>query len=73
MVILFPNAIDYIGVINTNVVNNALARRSSYLLLPSLYRRAYMLVHETGEVPCNTDIIAPDESIGGATASLVRL
>ena len=71
--ILFPNAIDTIRLINSNIVDNALGRRSAYLLLPSLYERAYALVHETGEYPLNEDIIAPDESTTVARESIINI
>jgi hypothetical protein len=61
--LLFPNAIDYIRTINNNLVDNALGRRSGFLLLPSLYQRAYAVVHETGELPLTENLVAPDESI----------
>lgn len=60
---LFPNAIDYVRVINDNIVDNALGRRDAFLLLPSLYQRAYILAHETGEMRVADDYVAPDESI----------
>ena len=60
--VLFPNAIDFIRVINDNVVDNALGRRNSFLLLPSLYQRAFILTRETGELPYTLNFIAPDES-----------
>ena len=60
--ILFANAIDFVRVINDNIVDNALGRRSAFLLLPSLYQRAHILVHETGELPFTLNFIAPDES-----------
>lgn len=60
--ILYANAVNYVRVINDNIVDNALGRRSSFVLMPSLYQRAYALVHETGEVPLTENFIAPDES-----------
>jgi hypothetical protein len=60
--VLFPNAIDFVRVINDNVIDNALGRRSSFLLLPSLYQRAFLLTKETGELPLTENFIAPDES-----------
>ena len=67
--VLFPNAIDFIRVINDNIVDNALGRRRSFLLLPSLYQRAYIITHETGELPLTLDFIAPDESTTTASES----
>ena len=63
MLNIFPSSIDYIRLINNNIVDNALARRASYVLLPSLYQRAYAIVYETGEIRVQENILAPDESI----------
>jgi hypothetical protein len=73
MKIIFPNAIDFLRTINDNAVDNALGGRSAYLLLPSLYERAYAIVHETGEYPIHTDIIAPDESVSSQKAARVAI
>lgn len=59
--VLFPSAVDYVRILNTNAVDNLLARQKSYTQLPSLYQRAYMLVHETGEVPMVSRFKAPVE------------
>jgi len=61
--ILYANAIDFVRTINDNLVDNALGARTSYALMPSLYQRAYILCHETGELPVTGDIVAPDESV----------
>lgn len=71
--ILFPNAVDYIRAINHNIVDNALGGRSSFLLMPSLYQRAYLLTHETGEVTLTEDFVAPEESITSARQSRVNI
>ena len=71
--ILFPNAIDFVRTINDNAVDNALGGRSAFLLLPSLYARAYAIVHEMGEYPLETDIIAPDESVTKQRVAQVRI
>lgn len=71
--ILYPSAIEYVQVINANIVDNALGGRSSHVLLPSLYQRAYMLVHQTGEVPLRTRIRAPDESVTAARDKQVKI
>ena len=60
---LFPSAVDAVRLINNNIVDNLLVRRSSYVQLPSLYQFAYAIVYETGELPVQDDLIAPDESI----------
>lgn len=59
--VVFANAIDYVREVNDNIVTNQLAGRNSYVLLPSLYERAYALVYETGEVPVVRNVVAPDE------------
>lgn len=59
--VMFPNAIDYVREVNENVVNNLLGGRTAFVLLPTLYERAYALVYETGEVPMIKNIVAPDE------------
>jgi hypothetical protein len=61
--ILFPSAIDYIRTINHNLVDNALGGRTSFVLLPNLYERAYALTYETSELLLLEDYEAPDESI----------
>jgi hypothetical protein len=60
--ILFPSAVDYIRIMNTNTVDNLLAGKPSYAKLPSLYQRAYMLVHETGTVRGEARFAAPREA-----------
>lgn len=60
--IIFPNAIDHIRLVNSNLVDNALAGRSGFVIMPSLYQYAYMLTHETGELPITDGFVAPDES-----------
>lgn len=71
--ILFPTAIEYIQEINANAVDNALGGRSSFLLMPSLYQRAYMLVHQTGEIPIRTRFLAPDESTSRSRNNQVNI
>jgi hypothetical protein len=71
--VLFSNAIDFVRVVNDNIVDNALGKRSSFILLPSLYQRAFILVHETGELPLTTDFIAPEESTTTSRQSGTRI
>lgn len=59
---LFPNAIEAIRVINANAVDNLLASKSSYAALPSLYQRAYTLVHQTGATDLDTRFAAPEDA-----------
>lgn len=56
---LFPNAIDAIRILNDNAVDNLLVGQPSSAELPSLYKRAYMLVHETGITPYDDGFRAP--------------
>lgn len=57
--ILFPSAIDTVRVINDNAVDNLLAAQPSYARMPSLYQRAYWLVHETGPLRVDVGLEAP--------------
>jgi hypothetical protein len=63
----------YIRSINHNIVDNALGGRSSFLLMPSLYQRAYLLTHETGEVTLTDDFVAPDEDVTAAREAQVNI
>ncbi len=56
---LLPSAVDYIRTINTNAIDNLLAVQPSYAQLPSLYQRAYAVVHETGAVRMRSGFAAP--------------
>lgn len=58
---LLPSAVDYIRVINSNAVDNLLAQQPSYAQLPSLYQRAYAVVHETGAVRMQSGFAAPTQ------------
>jgi hypothetical protein len=69
--IQFPSAIHSIQMINTNIVNNLLAGRVSFINVPSLYERAYTIVYETGEIPVSENIAAPDETT--STSGTVRI
>lgn len=71
--IIFPNAIDYLRTINHNLVDNALGGRKSFILLPSLYQMAYMITHETGELPVHEDFIAPDEDVTASRQAQVNI
>lgn len=69
--ILFPSAVDYIRVMNTNAVDNLLAAQPSYVKLPSLYQRAYVLVHETGCVRGEARFAAPREKAAEPKVAIV--
>jgi len=56
---LFPNAIDTIRLLNDNAVDNLLVGQPSSAQLPSLYQRAYLLVHETGVLAYDDGFKAP--------------
>lgn len=56
---LLPSAVDYMRVINSNAIDNLLAAQPSYAQLPSLYQRAYAVVHETGAVRLQSGFAAP--------------
>jgi len=70
--ILYPSATDYIRTINDNLVDNAMGKRSGFVLLPSLYQRAYALCYETGELPLTTNVLAPKESVTAARKATVN-
>jgi hypothetical protein len=53
--ILYPSAVDYMRTIVDNTVDNLLAAKPGYVAVPSAYRRAYIVVHETGVVELDTD------------------
>lgn len=61
--ILYPNATEYFRTIHHNLISNAFMRRKSFVMLPSLYQRAYILTHQTGELPVTENFVAPDESL----------
>jgi len=48
--IVLPTGVDMILLAHENITANLLRDRTSDLQLPSLYRRAYMIVNETSEV-----------------------
>lgn len=56
---LLPSAVDYLRTINDNAIDNLLAAQPSYAALPSLYQRAYAVVHETGALRVRERFAAP--------------
>jgi len=60
---LLPSAVDYLRVINDNTVDNLLAAQPSYAALPSLYQRAYAVVHQTGAVKLVDGFGAPEARV----------
>ena len=71
--IMYANAVDFIRTVNANLVDNALGQRTSYAMMPSLYQRAFILCHETGELPVTEDIVAPDESLSANSARNINI
>lgn len=59
---LLPSAVDYVRKINDNVIDNLLVGQAGYARLPSLYQRAYTLVHQTGAVRLQDGFAAPSVS-----------
>ena len=57
--LLLPSAVDTVRLINSNAIDNLLVGQPSYANIPSLYQRAYMLVHLTGVVPVQSGFAAP--------------
>lgn len=57
---LLPSAVDYVRTINDNAIDNLLAGQSSFAQLPTLYQRAYCLVHGTGAVRVRAGFNAPE-------------
>lgn len=48
---IVPTAINVLNVVNENIVNNLRRLQDSDLGLPSLYRLAFMVYYNTGELP----------------------
>ncbi len=59
--ILFPDAVDMVRLLNDNTIDNLLAKQPGYASVPSLYQRAYLLVHRTGVLPYDDDFRAPQK------------
>ncbi len=50
VVIMIPTAVNSILMIAENVVDNLRAGQSASLVLPSLYKRAFLVAYETDEI-----------------------
>lgn len=61
--IIFPAVVDYVRMINENIIDNLRAGRTSFVMLPSLYERAFAIVYETTEIAVLENFVAPDESV----------
>jgi hypothetical protein len=48
--ILIPTAINTVLMVNENIIRNMRQRMDPSLTLPSLYKRAFLVVNETDEV-----------------------
>lgn len=48
--VVVPTAINIVLMVNENVVDNLRKNQASDLSLPSLYKRAYLVVNETDEI-----------------------
>ena len=49
--LIVPTALNVLNVVNDNIVNNLRRLQESDLGLPSLYRLAFMVYYNTGEIP----------------------
>ncbi len=50
VVIVMPTAINIILMAAENIVDNVKGRNAASLVLPSLYKRAYLIAYETDEI-----------------------
>lgn len=48
---IVPTALNVLNLVNENIVNNLRRLQDSDLELPSLYRLAFMVYYNTGELP----------------------
>lgn len=48
--VVIPTAINVVLMVNQNIVQNLRKAQSSDLVLPSLYKRAYLIINETDEI-----------------------
>lgn len=48
--IIVPTAINFVLMVAENITENLRAQQSSDLTLPSLYKRAFLVVNETDEI-----------------------
>lgn len=49
--LIVPTAINMLNLVNENIVDNLRRFQDSGLVLPSLYRLAFMVYYNTGELP----------------------
>lgn len=50
VIIVVPTAVNVCLMASENIVENLLVRQSADLSLPSLYKRAFLVAHETDEI-----------------------
>lgn len=48
--VVIPTAINIVLMVNENLIDNLRKAQASDLVLPSLYKRAYLVVNETDEI-----------------------
>jgi hypothetical protein len=48
--IIIPTAVNTVLMVNDNIMSNLRKGKASDIALPSLYKRAYLIVNETDEV-----------------------
>ncbi len=48
--VIIPTAINIVLMVNENLVSNLRKAQAADLVLPSLYKRAYLVVNETDEI-----------------------
>ena len=53
---VIPTAINTLTVVHQNIVTNLRRAQESDVELPSMYKRAFMVVYETGEMYATDDL-----------------
>jgi hypothetical protein len=48
--IIIPTAVNTVLMVNDNIITNMRKGLASDIVMPSIYKRAYMIVNETDEV-----------------------
>jgi hypothetical protein len=48
--IIIPTATNFVLMVNENIVDNLLLRKASDIVVPSMYKRAFLVVNETDEI-----------------------
>ncbi len=57
---VIPTSVNIIGVAHENIVTNLLREKTSSVELPTMYRRAFMIVNETGELFVSEEVSEDD-------------